>query len=264
MTVKQGILIPVYNHGKAVTEVVKNLASLKLPIIMVDDGSDSETKLYLEKIYSENPHIIPVILKKNSGKGGAVTAGIKKAHEMGFSHVLQIDADGQHDTGRAAFFLSESEVNPGAAILSYPLYDDSVPKSRLSGRVIGNTWAKIVTLSADLIDVMVGFRVYPVEPVFKILSRAYLDPRMGFDIEILVRMHWKNIPMLYHPVRVIYPPGGISHFHPVRGNIRVSLTFTRLCCGMLLRLPLLLYRLIRKKISVTRHSTEQNKMETKP
>ncbi|MCW1889979.1 hypothetical protein OK016_13955 [Vibrio chagasii] len=36
-------------------------------------------------------------LDQNQGKGGAVKAGIKKAHELGFSHAIQIDADGQHD-----------------------------------------------------------------------------------------------------------------------------------------------------------------------
>ena len=242
MNIQQGILIPVYNHGRAATEVVKKLIPLGLPIIMVDDGSDSETKSCLEKIYIEYPLIIPVLLEKNSGKGKAVIAGIVKAHEMGLSHVLQIDADGQHDAERAGFFLEESSANPDALILSYPVYDDSVPKNRKKGRVVANTWVKIVTLSPDIVESMLGFRVYPVEPVYNLSQNCFLDPRMGFDIDILVRLHWKNIPFVYHPVRVTYPSGGISHFHPLWGNVSISLTYTRLCCGMLLRLPLLLYR----------------------
>jgi glycosyltransferase involved in cell wall biosynthesis len=195
--VKQGIVIPVYNHGKAAGMVVEKLSSLGVPIIIVDDGSDSETKSYLEQIYLTFPLTVPVVLERNSGKGGAVLAGLKKAEELGLSHVLQIDADGQHDTGQAVFFLAESAAHPEAAVCSYPVYDDSVPASRKNGRKIANTWAKIVTLSPTIVDSMVGFRVYPVRQVLNVCRRSYIDSRMGFDIEILVRLHWKNIPFIF-------------------------------------------------------------------
>ncbi|MDR0289556.1 MAG: glycosyltransferase family 2 protein [Treponema sp.] len=245
--VKQGIVIPVYNHGKTTGAVVEKLSSLGLPIIIVDDGSDSETKSCLEQIHRAFPLTVPVALEHNSGKGGAVLAGLKKAAELGFSHVLQIDADGQHDTGQAAFFLAESAAHPQAAICSYPIYDESVPASRKHGRKIGNTWAKIVTLSSCIVDSMVGFRVYPVTQVLGVCRHAHLDLRMGFDIEVLVRMVWKNIPLMYHPLRVYYPVDGISHFRPVRDNIGISLVYTKLCCGMLLRWPLLLWRKLKNR-----------------
>jgi glycosyltransferase involved in cell wall biosynthesis len=244
---KQGIIIPVYNHGKAAGAVVEKLSSLGIPIIIVDDGSDSETKSRLERIYDEFPLTVPVVLEKNSGKGGAFYEGLKKAEELGLSHVLQIDADGQHDTGQAGFFLAESAAHPEAVILSYPVYDDSAPAIRRKGRAVANTWAKIVTFSADIKESMLGFRVYPVEPALNLYRRSYIDSRMGFDIEIIVRLHWKNIPFIFHPVRVSYPTDGISHFRPVRDNIRISWVYTRLCCEMLIRWPVLLVRDIRRK-----------------
>jgi glycosyltransferase involved in cell wall biosynthesis len=239
---KQGVIIPVYNHGRAVGAVVEKLNSLGLPIIMVDDGSDEETKSCLEKIYGEFPLTVPARLEKNSGKGRAFFAGIEKAREMGLTHVLQIDADGQHDPGRAGFFLAESAAHPEALICAYPEYDDSVPSSRKRGRKVANTWAKIVTLSPDIVEAMLGFRVYPVEPVCHLYHHSHIDSRMGFDIDILVRLYWKKIPLIFHPVKVTYPAGGISHFRILRDNIRISWVYTRLCCGMLLRLPLLLGR----------------------
>lgn len=240
--IKQGFIIPIYNHGTAAGKVVENIEHLGLPIIMVDDGSDSRTKACLEEIYKKHTLTVPVILKKNSGKGRAFGAGITKAYEMGLTHVLQIDADGQHDAGRAGFFLDESAAHPGSVICSYPEYDESVPLLRKHGRVVANTWAKIVTLSPEITESMLGFRVYPVEPVYRLYRKAYIDSRMGFDIDILVRLHWEGIPMIFHSVKVTYPSDGISHFHPVRDNIRISLTYTRLSAGMLLRLPVLLGR----------------------
>jgi glycosyltransferase involved in cell wall biosynthesis len=251
--IAQGIIIPVYNHGRAAGAVVEQLSALGLPIIVVDDGSDDETKALLEKIYADFHLTVPVRLAKNSGKGRAFCAGIAKARELGLTHALQIDADGQHDAGRARFFLEESAAHPGALICSYPEYDDTVPASRRHGRKVANTWAKIVTLSPEIIETMLGFRVYPVEPVYRVCHGSYTDARMGFDIEILVRMHWKQIPFIFHPVRVTYPADGISHFRMVRDNIRISWVYTRLCCGMLLRLPLLLFRRLRRR--VTRQKT---------
>jgi glycosyltransferase involved in cell wall biosynthesis len=241
-----GIIIPVYNHGTAVGAVVEKLSSLGLPIVMVDDGSNNETKSCLEKIYGSYPLTVPVVLEKNSGKGRAFFEGLKKAEELGLSHVLQIDADGQHDTAQARFFLEESFTHPDSLICSYPEYDDSAPSIRRKGRVVANTWAKIVTLSANIKESMLGFRVYPVTPTLKLYRHSYIDPRMGFDIDILVRLVWKNIPLIFHPVRVSYPADGISHFRPVRDNIRISWVYTRLCCGMLIRLPVLLARKLKK------------------
>jgi glycosyltransferase involved in cell wall biosynthesis len=241
----RGFLIPVYNHGGTAVSVVRRLSGYGLPILLVDDGSDAGTKAHLAQIAETCPLAVLVTLPENRGKGGAVMAGIEKAHELGLSHVLQIDADGQHDAERAGFFLEESAAHSEAVICGYPEYDSSVPASRKSGRKVSNTWAKIVTLSNDITDVLCGFRVYPVEPVWRICRRGYIDPRMGFDVEILIRLYWKGLSLVFHPVRVIYPEGGISHFHLVRDNIRISWVFTRLFFGMLVRLPLLVGRKLR-------------------
>jgi glycosyltransferase involved in cell wall biosynthesis len=240
--VKPGFLIPLYNHGKTIAQVVSQLAPCKLPVIIVDDGSDEETKRALEETLAAFPGSTAVTLKKNGGKGKAVMAGLGKARELGLSHVLQIDADGQHDPRRALFFLEASAREPEATICAYPEYDQSAPALRSGGRTVANTWARIVTLSGAITDVLCGFRVYPVEKALGVMGGVFYDKRMGFDPEILVRLYWAGVPLVFYPVRVSYPRDGISHFHMVRDNIRISWVFTRLFFGMLLRFPLLLSR----------------------
>ncbi|GHU65358.1 hypothetical protein FACS189447_04140 [Spirochaetia bacterium] len=246
---RQGFIIPIYNHGKTVGPIAEKLSVFGLPIILIDDGSDNTTKALLDETVAAFPLAVLVTLEKNRGKGAAVSAGINKAHELGLSHVLQIDADGQHDIDRAGFFLEQSAAHPEAAICGYPVFDDSIPQIRKKGKIIANTWVRIVTLSADIVDSMCGFRVYPVEPVWRILRRHHFDQRMGFDIDILVRMNWANIPLLFFSLRVSYPPDGISHFHYVRDNVRISWTFTRLFFGMILRLPILIGRKVKSERS---------------
>jgi glycosyltransferase involved in cell wall biosynthesis len=243
--VKQGFLIPLYNHGGAVYSVTSALAVHGLPIIIVDDGSDEATKQALAATLKAFPLAAAVSLKKNRGKGAAVMAGLGKAREQGLSHVLQIDADGQHDTERTGFFLAASAQEPEAAICGYPEYDAFAPALRIGGRAVSNTWAKIVTLSGKLKDVLCGFRVYPVEKALEVMGRCFYDRRMGFDPEILIRLYWAAVPLVYYPVKIRYPQDGISHFHLVRDNIRISWTFTRLFFGMLLRIFPLARRTIR-------------------
>jgi len=238
--VKQGVLIPVYKHSKTAEPLAKQFAALGLPVIVVDDGNDQENRDCLREWTANMSGVFLVSLKKNMGKGGAVCKGIEKAAELGLSNVLQIDADGQHDTGKAAFFLEASARHPDMVICGYPEFDETAPKSRVIGRKISNFWAAVVTLSTELKDVLCGFRVYPVAVSLRVTRSLFLDKRMGFDPEILVRLYWKKVFPVYHPVKVTYPPGGVSSYRKVRDNIRISLMFGRLFAGMILRLPLLI------------------------
>ena len=244
---KNGILIPVYRHGKACVEVVKALSVLNLPIILVDDGNEAETKAYLHTLAADYAHVVLVTLERNSGKGGAFAAGMEKAHELGLTHVLQVDADGQHDVTRAQFFFERSAAHPEALICGYPEYDESVPAHRKNGRKFANTWTKIVSWEGGIIDAMCGFRVYPVEATWRFTHYAVYDKRMGFDVEVLVRLMWRGVPYEFHGVHVTYPSDGISNFHVFRDNARISFVFARLSCGMFVRIPQLVLRKLRKQ-----------------
>jgi glycosyltransferase involved in cell wall biosynthesis len=245
--VKQGFLIPVYRHAKIAGPLAEKLAAFGLPIILVDDGNDEESGVCLVEWAAKIPQCTLVRLEKNSGKGEAFAKGLEKAAELGLDHVLQLDADGQHDTSKVVFFLEEAERNPEKIICGIPEFDASAPKSRVNGRKVSNFWAAIVTLSGELKDALCGFRVYPVLPSLSIMKNPLVDRRMGFDAEILVRLYWKGIFPVFYPVHVSYPADGISNFRIVRDNVHISWMFTRLFVGMLIRLPLLLVLNMRRK-----------------
>jgi glycosyltransferase involved in cell wall biosynthesis len=243
---KQGVLIPVYRHGKTAAPLAENLADSGVPVILADDGNDDETGALLAECAAKTPGVVLVSLRRNMGKGGAVSKGLEKAAELGLTHVLLIDADGQHDAGKAAFFLEESARNPDMIICGYPEFDETAPRSRVTGRKISNFWAAVVTLSTELKDVLCGFRVYPVDAALRVMRQPFIDKRMGFDPEILVRLYWNGVFPVFHPVKISYPPDGISNFRMVKDNIRISWVFCRLFAGMLLRLPLLVTRGIKR------------------
>ncbi|OTG73095.1 glycosyl transferase [Acinetobacter sp. ANC 4218] len=233
-------VIPVYNHPHYIEALVAHLDQFQMPIILVNDGSDVACTQLLHDIVLKHPRVDLVEHTHNQGKGQAVITGLRHAHKLGFSHALQLDADGQHDWQDVAKFLQISQQHPEAMVIGQPVFDASVPKKRLYGRYATHIWVWINSLSLDIKDSMCGFRVYPLAPTIQVLDSAKFQPRMGFDSEILVRLKWANVFFINVPTKVIYPEDGISHFNAWRDNWGMSQTHAKLLGGMLIRLPQLL------------------------
>lgn len=237
------VVIPVFNHEHAVGAVVGQVLEHALPCILVDDGSSHACAEVLDAIAAAAPG--RVMLERhaaNRGKGGAVLTGFARAAADGYTHVLQVDADGQHDVGDIDRFLAAGRANPQAVVAGCPVYDESVPALRLYARYLTHVWVWINTLSFAIRDSMCGFRVYPVAPVLALAQRRRLGLRMNFDIEILVRLYWDGLAIVNLPTRVGYPSDGISHFKAWTDNVLITRLHVALFFGMLPRIPSLLLR----------------------
>ncbi|WDH53867.1 glycosyltransferase family 2 protein [Pseudomonas chlororaphis] len=234
-------VIPVYNHEAAVPAVVEALLASGLPCVLVDDASSPACAAVLEQL-AEREQVFLVKLAVNQGKGGAVMAGLREASRLGFSHALQVDADGQHDLRDVDNFIATSRTHPEALVCGYPQYDASVPKGRFYARYLTHVWVWINTLSLQIPDSMCGFRVYPLPPILALIDSVKIGQRMDFDTDILVRLCWRNQPMRWLPTQVRYPADGLSHFRLFHDNLLISSMHARLFFGMLLRAPLILWR----------------------
>lgn len=235
------MVIPIYNHSETIAGVVEHIDTLNLPCIVVDDGSDLLTKQALVSLEETHPELVLVTLAQNQGKGAAVKQGLATAWLHGFSHALQVDADGQHDLQDIPQLLAKAKQYPEVLVAGKPLYDDSIPKSRQYGRLFTHFWVWLETLSLTVKDSMIGFRVYPLQSTVTVLDQV-VGERMDFDIEILVRMVWQGTAIHSHPTRVIYPEDGISHFNVWHDNWLITKMHTRLMMGMCLKLPKLIFR----------------------
>ena len=239
---KPCVLIPVYNHELPLPNIMQRLEVYQLPCILVDDGSKDSCAGVIRNLTSLYPWVESIRLETNSGKGAAVKAGLLLAQKQGFSHAVQIDADGQHDLNDVEKFLAAARLAPEAVIIGQPIFDDSVPTLRYYARYLTHVWVYINTLSLRIPDSMCGYKVYPVETCTNLILSVTFEDRMAFDTEILVHLDWQGVSVVSIPTHVTYPQDGLSHFRAWEDNLRLSLTHARLFFGMLWRLPKLLSR----------------------
>lgn len=237
-------VIPVYNHGATVGAVIAALRELDLPCLLVDDGSEATCAATLKALVS--PGVTLLRRAENGGKGAAMQDGFRAAALAGYSHALQVDADGQHELNDVQRLLDIALHAPCALVGGQPIYGEDAPRARRYGRLLTTVWVWINTLSCDIPDAMCGFRIYPLKQVLPILSAT--GTHMEFDIAVLVRLHWAGVPMKWVPTQVRYPEDGISHFRGVTDNMLISLMHARLFFGMLVRAP----RLVLRRVKSTR------------
>lgn len=242
------ILIPSYNTGTKVIETVRNALAAWQPVWVVIDGSTDGTVEQLKSIAVDEPSLKVFTLPNNQGKGAAVLFGLREAAAEGYTHVLTMDADGQHPAEKIPEFMAMSIANPDAVVLGKPVFDASAPAIRVGGRKISNWWANLETLGAGIGDSLFGFRVYPVKPLCQIMQRSPWMRRFDFDPEVAVRLCWYGVRPINMPAPVRYfgpEEGGVSHFNYLRDNALLTWMHVRLVSGFLVRLPVLLWRRLR-------------------
>jgi glycosyltransferase involved in cell wall biosynthesis len=231
------VLLPSYNTGARLIEVVAEVLRNWRPVLVVIDGSTDESVQPLRALARVEPGLSVLERPRNSGKGAAVLAGLAAARDRGFTHALVMDADGQHPAAGIAGFMEASRNHPGAMILGRPVFGPDVPFERLHGRKLTIGLVRIATLGAAIADPLFGFRVYPVAPLLAVLGPRGGGRRYDFDTEAAVRLFWSGVQPVNLPSPVRYftrAEGGVSHFHYVRDNLVLAWMHARLISEMLL------------------------------
>lgn len=222
------LIIPNYNHGYALSAILESVQPLNLPTIVVNDGSTDDTPHIIERLKARHAWLISAHRETNGGKGAAIRDGLQYARSHGFSHAVCIDGDGQHDTADIPRFIEAARAAPRALILGAPRFGPEAPIARRIGREVSNTLVAIATWSLLVRDTLCGFRVYPLREALSAIDLSRLQPRMGFDVEIIIRLVWAGMPVRNIPTSVSYPRGGVSHFRYGHDNLHIAKLFTRL------------------------------------
>lgn len=215
------VIIPTYNNINTLATVIKDVKKYTDQIIVVNDGSTDGTSQVLSAI----DDIAIIGYPVNKGKGFAIRTGFIKALELGYDYAITIDADGQHFADDLPLFLQAIQDYPESLIIgSRNIEAEGMPGKNTFANRFSNFWFKIET-GIRLPDTQSGYRLYPLKAYAK---THFFTKKYEFEIEVLVRSAWRNIPIIPIPVRVYYPPADerVSHFRPLRDFTRISLLNT--------------------------------------
>jgi glycosyltransferase involved in cell wall biosynthesis len=217
------VIIPSYNHGQRVGDVIRESLKLNLPVFVVDDGSTDSTCSQIAGIKG----IRFLHHTENRGKGAALLTGFAEASKIA-DWAITIDADGQHNPEDALRMIRAIPGNERPIIvgLRESMTGKAVPWTSRFGRVFSNVWVWI-SGGPKMTDSQSGFRIYPLPEA---LNMKVMAKRFQFEVEVLVKAGWKKVPVIETPISVNYMSGGerISHFRPLIDFLRNTGTFARL------------------------------------
>lgn len=236
------LVIPTYNNGGTLGDILERAKRVCRNIIVVNDGCTDGSGAILSRA-----GVVTVEHGSNRGKGSALKSGFRKAKELGFSHVITMDSDGQHYPEDIPLFLDAIGSYPEAIIVgSRNLQAENMPGGNTFANRFSNFWFRLYT-GVKLDDTQTGFRAYPLDRTggLKLMTSRY-----EAELELLIFSAWKGTDIRSIPVRVHYPPHGerVSHFRPGKDFIRISILYTVLLIfAIAYALPLRTARLFRKK-----------------
>lgn len=224
-----GVLIPTYNNAVTLESVLLHVIQYAGDrVLVVDDGSTDRTAEILSSIEGVHRVRIPV----NKGKGNALRVGFAKARELGWTHAITIDSDGQHDPADLPAMARAIKEDPNAMVMgARDMGKSEIPGKSSFGNKFSNFWFLVET-GIRLPDTQTGYRGWPLEAMGRIKT---ISDRFGFEVESIVKLAWNDVPFKVVPVSVRYDfPERVSHFNPLKDFSRVSLTNTYLVTVALL------------------------------
>jgi glycosyltransferase involved in cell wall biosynthesis len=215
------VVIPTYNNEKTLEKVVQDVLGITGDVIVVNDGSTDSTPLILSKFRN----IRVVSYAQNQGKGYALKKGFELAIKEGFRYAITLDSDGQHYATDIAAFVEKSKDQPETLIVgSRHLPKDRLRQGSSFANRFSNFWFRFIA-GITLPDTQSGFRLYPLS---KLKDIHFYTRKYEFELEVLVRSAWREIPVTSIPISVFYPSREerISHYRPVKDFLRISFLYT--------------------------------------
>jgi glycosyltransferase involved in cell wall biosynthesis len=225
------VVIPVFDNAATVAGVALEAAEHADLVIVVDDGSRDGSGERVRAAAGRarlGATIDVVTLRRNRGKGAALVVGMTRARTLGRTHVVTLDADGQHRASDIPALLAESRAHPRAVVLgARDPAAPHVPPAALFGRRAANFWT-LRTTGRALPDTICGLRVYPVAAT---LALPTASRRYDYEGEVLVRAAWAGLDLRSVPIDVFYPADRadrVTHYRPWIDSTWVSWMFLRL------------------------------------
>ena len=213
---KISIIFPIYNEEKRLSkslidieDFIKLEKSLKTQIIFVNDGSkDRSLKLlfsFKNKIKKKNIKITIIDIKKNVGKGRAISQGIA---QVLYSWVLTSDIDMSVKLKQFMDWKKQKFIKKNYSVyIGSRAHNKSIVKKTFLRHMLGLIMGYIVNFLFNLnhLDTQCGFKLYKKEIAKKAFNKL-IRPRYEHDVEVMIRLKLKKIEVIELPVKWVHKP----------------------------------------------------------
>lgn len=195
-TSKALIVIPVYNEGSQIRQVIRSIKRVGYrSILVVDDGSTDDS---FEQIKREKVMYLRHFL--NRGKGAAIKTGIAWCKLIQPDIVVTMDGDGQHDAKDIKKLVQEIRKGCDVVLGSRIHIGNVIPLYKRIANYIGN-FITFITFGLWVSDSQCGFRAYS--------KRAYqcintTTDTYEYDGEVIREIRRNDLRFTEIPVKVKY------------------------------------------------------------
>ena len=190
-------LVPVYNEGELVADVLEQVDALPLEkqIVVVDDGSTDETPRVLDA-WRDKPHVV-VVRQENRGKGGAIRTAIQ--HMDGDIAVIQ-DADGEYDPADVPTLIEPIARGRADVVFGSRLRGGKPQRAYLFWHLVGNRALSLLTnvlFNTTISDMETGYKAFRAD-VLRSLDLRQND--FGIEPEITAKVCLRKLRIYELPV----------------------------------------------------------------
>jgi len=209
-------IIPAFNEADTVEAVVASVKPHVADVIVVDDGSSDGTGAMATRAGAAC-----LRLERNRGKGFALRHALASIACRDYTHVLFLDADGQHRAEDIPRLVEQGRATGADLVIGARTFDrESMPASRHFSNTVGSGLASRL-VGQPIRDSQSGFRLVRLERLRGLRLRAC---RYEFEMEVLIKVCANGGRVTHAPVALVYDGGRArSKMHPIRDTVRICL-----------------------------------------
>ncbi|HEX7350281.1 glycosyltransferase family 2 protein [Brachybacterium sp.] len=208
-------VVPLFNEGQVVGDVIRDLRTRYPLVVCVDDGSaDDSGRIAAEAGAAVVRH------PYNMGQGAALKTGIDYAlRDPHMEQVVTFDSDGQHQVDDAAAMIAKRHAE-GVDIVLGSRFLDSRTRPGLFKRIVlrGAIWYTNLTTGVRLTDAHNGLRVLGREVC---ATMAIEQNRMAHASEIVEEIGRHGFTVAEHPVHILYTDYSRAKGQPVLNSVNI-------------------------------------------
>ncbi len=223
------VIVPTYNEIGSLESIVHRIRAAvpTADVLVVDDASPDGTGALADRLASLDPAIAVLHRSAKDGLGRAYLAGFNHALTNGYTHIVEIDADGSHDPAelprmldlaRTADLVIGSRWIPGGAVRNWPWLRRAISRT-------ANAYSRVM-LRSRIHDITAGYRVFGADALRSLELGSVSSQGYCFQIELAWRLERAGKRIVEHPITFVERENGRSKMHlgiVVEALVRVTM-----------------------------------------